>query len=73
MLLNKEPHRTHMHSHINLFFPIIVKSLAEFLCYICRYGWIPTENDIPDSLREKYKWVSNTSITFMEILHGAYR
>ena len=28
---------------------------------------------MPDDIRERYAWVENTSITFMEILHGAYR
>lgn len=29
--------------------------------------------DIPEELKQKYKWIPNTSMTFMEILHGAYR
>lgn len=38
-----------------------------------RYGWIPAVDDIPQALQQKFHWVQNTSITFMEILHGAYR
>ncbi|CAC5417156.1 unnamed protein product [Mytilus coruscus] len=38
-----------------------------------RYGWIPGGTDISDELKEKFQWVDNTSITFMEILHGAFR
>lgn len=38
-----------------------------------RYGWIPGLEEIPEEMRQKYGWVPNTSITFMEILHGAYR
>ncbi|XP_064611367.1 telomerase protein component 1-like [Liolophura sinensis] len=38
-----------------------------------RYGWIPSESDVPDDIKEKYGWVPNASITFMEILCGAYR
>ncbi|XP_050390408.2 telomerase protein component 1 isoform X1 [Patella vulgata] len=45
-----------------------------FLNMTCdRYGWIPSEEDIPDDVKEKYDWVPDTSITFMEILHGALR
>ena len=38
-----------------------------------RYGWIPALDDITEELRTKYSWVPDTSITFMEVLHGAYR
>ncbi|PVD28330.1 hypothetical protein C0Q70_10917 [Pomacea canaliculata] len=38
-----------------------------------RYGWIPTVNDIPKEVHEKYDWVDGISITSMEILHGALR
>ncbi|XP_060585450.1 NACHT and WD repeat domain-containing protein 2-like [Ruditapes philippinarum] len=38
-----------------------------------RYGWIPTTDDLPDTLRQKFQWIPDTSITFMEVLHGAYR
>ncbi|XP_045195384.2 TPR repeat-containing protein DDB_G0287407-like isoform X2 [Mercenaria mercenaria] len=38
-----------------------------------RYGWIPASDDLPEALRKRFHWVPNTSITFMEVLHGAYR
>lgn len=38
-----------------------------------RYGWIPGKEDLSDEIKQKFQWVNNTSITFMEILHGAYR
>ena len=38
-----------------------------------RFGWIPAMSDVPDDVSEKYAWVPDTSITTMEILHGAYR
>ncbi|KAH9492087.1 hypothetical protein Btru_029459 [Bulinus truncatus] len=38
-----------------------------------RYGWIPTVQETPEEARETYQWVEGASITFMEILHGAYR
>ncbi|XP_071506888.1 telomerase protein component 1-like [Diadema antillarum] len=38
-----------------------------------RYGWIPSEDDVPEDIARKYDWVGNSSITHMEILHGAYR
>ncbi|XP_071136458.1 TPR repeat-containing protein DDB_G0287407-like isoform X2 [Mytilus edulis] len=38
-----------------------------------RYGWIPDKTDVSDELKDKFQWVDNTSITFMEILHGALR
>ncbi|KAL3883438.1 hypothetical protein ACJMK2_029701 [Sinanodonta woodiana] len=38
-----------------------------------RYGWIPKESEIPEETRKQYQWVPNTSITFMEVLHGAFR
>ncbi|ESO89196.1 hypothetical protein LOTGIDRAFT_154286 [Lottia gigantea] len=45
-----------------------------FLNMTCdRYGWIPSDTDIPDDVKEKYNWIHNTSITFMEIMHGALR
>jgi hypothetical protein len=40
---------------------------------VCRYGWVPGDNDVPEDVKEKYKWVPQVSITHMEILHGAYR
>ena len=43
------------------------------LMFYFRYGWIPTNNEVPEDVQEKYKWVSHVSITHMEILHGAYR
>ena len=41
--------------------------------HISRYGWIPDMSDIPEDVRDTYDWVPDTSITSMEILHGAYR
>nr|XP_054753456.1 uncharacterized protein LOC129259180 [Lytechinus pictus] len=38
-----------------------------------RYGWVPTKDDVPEDIAKKYDWVGNSSITHMEILHGAYR
>ncbi|CAL1546811.1 unnamed protein product [Lymnaea stagnalis] len=38
-----------------------------------RYGWIPSLSETPKEAKEKYGWVDGTSITFMEIMHGAYR
>ena len=38
-----------------------------------RCGWIPTPDDVPDSLSKEYRWVHGLSVTEMEILHGAYR
>ncbi|BFZ24968.1 hypothetical protein BsWGS_28007 [Bradybaena similaris] len=38
-----------------------------------RYGWIPSAEEVPDEAREKYGWIEGSSITFMEIMHGAYR
>jgi hypothetical protein len=41
--------------------------------FCARYGWIPGPDDVPQEIREKYSWVDDTSMTFMEILHGALR
>ncbi|XP_005112446.2 telomerase protein component 1 [Aplysia californica] len=38
-----------------------------------RYGWIPSSEEVPAEAKEKYDWIDGTSITFMEILNGAYR
>ncbi|XP_072023611.1 telomerase protein component 1-like [Amphiura filiformis] len=38
-----------------------------------RCGWIPTHQDVPQSLAREYRWVQGLSVTEMEILHGAYR
>ncbi|XP_067675837.1 TPR repeat-containing protein DDB_G0287407-like [Haliotis asinina] len=38
-----------------------------------RYGWIPGSDDVTEEVMQKYDWVEGTSITFMEVLHGAYR
>ncbi|XP_072023567.1 telomerase protein component 1-like [Amphiura filiformis] len=38
-----------------------------------RCGWIPTFNDVPESIVSEYKWVHGLSVTEMEIMHGAYR
>ena len=38
-----------------------------------RIGWIPAGEDIPEAVRDEYKWVDGLSITEMEIMHGAYR
>ena len=34
---------------------------------------MPKEEEVPDEAREKYGWIDGTSITFNEILVGAYR
>lgn len=34
---------------------------------------MPINKEVPVSVRDEYAWVSNVSITHMEILHGAYR
>ncbi|XP_062615588.1 TPR repeat-containing protein DDB_G0287407-like [Saccostrea cucullata] len=47
--------------------PFFINLLGE------RYGWIPEGKDLSNDLKDLYMWVPNTSITFMEILHGAYR
>ncbi|XP_072172518.1 telomerase protein component 1-like [Diadema setosum] len=38
-----------------------------------RAGWIPTHQDVPQSLVQEYRWVHGLSVTEMEIMHGAYR
>uniref|UniRef100_A0A0B7A7W0 DUF4062 domain-containing protein n=1 Tax=Arion vulgaris TaxID=1028688 RepID=A0A0B7A7W0_9EUPU len=38
-----------------------------------RYGWMPSVNETPDEAKEKYSWIEDTSITFMEIMLGAFR
>ncbi|KAJ8315779.1 hypothetical protein KUTeg_007929 [Tegillarca granosa] len=38
-----------------------------------RFGWVPTEAEVPEDIRTRYNWVNGASITLMEILHGAYR
>lgn len=38
-----------------------------------RVGWVPTGDEIPEALREEYKWIEGLSVTEMEIMHGAYR
>nr|XP_034334981.1 telomerase protein component 1 isoform X1 [Crassostrea gigas] len=47
--------------------PFFINLLGE------RYGWIPEDQDLGSDLKVDYSWVLNSSITFMEILHGAYR
>lgn len=47
-----------------------LKSLLSL--HLPRYGWIPTVSDIPPDLAVQYNWVHNTSITHMEVLHGAF-
>lgn len=47
--------------------PFFINLLGE------RYGWIPEDQDLGSDLKDEYCWVLNSSITFMEILHGAYR
>ncbi|GFN93643.1 telomerase protein component 1-like [Plakobranchus ocellatus] len=50
------------------------KDLPFFLCLIGeRYGWIPKQEEVPDEAREKYGWIDEFSITFNEILTGAFR
>ena len=38
-----------------------------------RCGWIPNQNEIPESIATDYRWVNGLSVTEMEIMHGAYR
>ena len=38
-----------------------------------RIGWIPVGEEVPEAVREQYKWVDGLSVTEMEIMHGAYR
>ncbi|XP_060081729.1 telomerase protein component 1-like [Ylistrum balloti] len=38
-----------------------------------RYGWIPSKEEVPSEVRRQYDWINDTSITFMEVMHGAYR
>lgn len=38
-----------------------------------RYGWIPSEAQIPSDLAEKYHWIKGFSVTAMEIVYGAIR
>ncbi|RDD44593.1 Telomerase protein component 1 [Trichoplax sp. H2] len=38
-----------------------------------RSGWIPGQSDVPQNLAQEYGWVFGTSITEMEIIHGAFR
>ncbi|XP_052807899.1 telomerase protein component 1-like [Mya arenaria] len=38
-----------------------------------KYGWCPADDDLSDEVRSRFDWVPETSITFMEILHGAIR
>eukprot|EP01147_Barroeca_monosierra_P010519 gene10519-2646_t len=47
--------------------PFFINLLGE------RYGWVPSIDEVPDTIREDYNWIDNTSITHMEILHGAMR
>ena len=38
-----------------------------------RVGWIPMDNEVPESVKSEYVWVDGLSVTEMEIMHGAYR
>ncbi|RDD44594.1 Telomerase protein component 1 [Trichoplax sp. H2] len=38
-----------------------------------RSGWIPEQSDVPQNLAQEYGWIFGTSITEMEIIHGAFR
>ncbi|XP_033641295.1 telomerase protein component 1-like [Asterias rubens] len=38
-----------------------------------RCGWIPSFDDVPETIVQEYRWVHGLSVTEMEILHGAYR
>ncbi|XP_076466852.1 telomerase protein component 1-like [Babylonia areolata] len=38
-----------------------------------RYGWIPGKEEVPEEVRDRYDWVENSSMTFMELLYGALR
>ena len=36
-------------------------------------GWVPLASEVPDAVKDQYKWVEGLSVTEMEIMHGAYR
>jgi hypothetical protein len=38
-----------------------------------KYGWVPDMTKLNAELVERYNWIPNTSITFMEYMHGALR
>ncbi|XP_033740692.1 telomerase protein component 1-like isoform X2 [Pecten maximus] len=38
-----------------------------------RYGWVPSVKEVPSDICSQYDWINGTSITFMEVMHGAYR
>lgn len=38
-----------------------------------RSGWIPNKSEVPLQLAQEYGWIFGTSITEMEIIHGAFR
>lgn len=38
-----------------------------------KYGWVPSYDSLPDSIKIVYDWVPKVSITHMEFLHGALR
>ncbi len=42
-------------------------------CFSERIGWVPLRDEVPESVRDEYKWVQGLSVTEMEIMHGAYR
>ena len=43
------------------------------LCCSERIGWVPQIDEIPDNMKEEYKWIDGLSVTEMEIMHAAYR
>lgn len=48
-------------------YPFFIGMLSE------RYGWIPKMNNLSQNIIQKYDWIPDVSITFMEFIHGAFR
>ncbi|UJR37208.1 hypothetical protein I4U23_029917 [Adineta vaga] len=38
-----------------------------------KYGWVPKLHELPDNIKERYRWIDGASITLMEFIHGAFR
>ena len=62
-------HATHHTSPVSV---IINDFWYKFNCSE-RVGWVPVMDDVPESVRDEYRWVEGLSVTEMEIMHGAYR
>ncbi|XP_064648188.1 TPR repeat-containing protein DDB_G0287407-like [Lineus longissimus] len=37
-----------------------------------RFGWVPSEDQVPDELAREYKWIPGMSVTAWEMMTGAY-